>query len=65
MATKNDVTGDPLISKSPTDSYRDGWDRIFGQKKQEKSTDASGYWKKREDFIKDSEIPAAGVLSDK
>ena len=32
MATRNDVTGDPLISKSPTDSYRDGWDRIFGKK---------------------------------
>ena len=39
MTSKNDVTGDPLISKSPTDSYRDGWDRIFGKKpKKEKPT---------------------------
>lgn len=36
MATKNDITGDPLITKSSTDSYRDGWDRIFGKKKEEK-----------------------------
>jgi hypothetical protein len=28
----NDITGDQLISKTPSDSYRDGWDRIFGNK---------------------------------
>ena len=28
----NDITGDALISKTPSDSYRDGWDRIFGIK---------------------------------
>lgn len=33
MASRNDVTGDSLISKGPTDAYRDGWDRIFGKKK--------------------------------
>jgi hypothetical protein len=58
MATKNDITGDPLISKSPTESYRDGWDRIFGQKKQLEKTDETGYWKDREDYIKESETPA-------
>ncbi len=30
--SRNDVTGDPLVSKSPTNSYRDGWERIFGNK---------------------------------
>lgn len=25
----NDITGDTLISRSSTDAYRDGWDRIF------------------------------------
>lgn len=45
MATKNDVTGDALVSKTTTESYRDGWDRIFGtteeeeQKKTEEETE--------------------------
>tara|TARA_A200000113_G_C8866745_1_gene355088 strand:- start:1260 stop:1520 length:261 start_codon:yes stop_codon:yes gene_type:complete len=29
MATKNDITGDSLTSKSPTKAYDKGWDRIF------------------------------------
>ena len=32
MATKNDITGDSLVSRGPTDSYRDNYDRIFGKK---------------------------------
>lgn len=32
MTTTNDITGDALVSKSTTESYRDGWDRIFGKK---------------------------------
>lgn len=32
MAAKNDITGDELISKPTTDSYADGWERIFGKK---------------------------------
>jgi hypothetical protein len=31
MATRNDITGDELRSATATDSYRDGWDRIFGK----------------------------------
>lgn len=31
----NDVTGQKLISKTPTDAYREGWDRIFANKKNE------------------------------
>lgn len=41
MATKNDITGDSLVTKSTTDNYRDGWDRIFGKKEKKpfKSTE--------------------------
>ena len=35
MATKNDVTGDSLITKAPTDAYRTNWDNIFNKPKQE------------------------------
>jgi hypothetical protein len=30
--TKNDITGDFLITGASTDKYREGWDRIFGKK---------------------------------
>ena len=29
MATRNDITGDALISKVNTDKFRDNFDRIF------------------------------------
>lgn len=32
MATKNDVTGDSIVSRSTNKNYSDGWDRIFGKK---------------------------------
>lgn len=32
MATTNNITGDSLITKAPTDAYRDGWDNIFNKK---------------------------------
>jgi hypothetical protein len=31
MATKNDITGDAIISKT-SDKYRDNYDNIFGKK---------------------------------
>ncbi len=34
MTTKNDVTGDSLITKAPTDAYRDNYDAIFNKPKQ-------------------------------
>ena len=34
MATKNDMTGDTLISRVSNKNYNDGWDRIFGNKNQ-------------------------------
>lgn len=36
MATRNDITGDEIKSKSSTKAYEDNWDRIFGKK--EKTT---------------------------
>jgi len=32
MTTKNDVTGDRLITKASSNAYRDNWDKIFGNK---------------------------------
>jgi hypothetical protein len=32
MTTTNDITGDSLTTKTNTDAYRDGWERIFGNK---------------------------------
>ena len=32
MTAKNDVTGDAIATKSNTDAYREGYDRIFGKK---------------------------------
>ena len=29
MATKNDITGDSIISKTNTDKYRDNFDAVF------------------------------------
>lgn len=32
-AATNPVTGDRLVSRAPSEEYKDGWDRIFGAKK--------------------------------
>lgn len=32
MTAKNDITGDALRTKAPSQKYADGWDRIFGKK---------------------------------
>lgn len=39
MATRNDITGDALISKTNSKEYEDNWDRIFGKKKKEETFD--------------------------
>ena len=36
MATRNDITGDELISKMNSQAFRDNFDRIFGVKKKER-----------------------------
>jgi hypothetical protein len=32
MASRNDVTGDSLVSRSNNDQYRSNWEKIFGKK---------------------------------
>jgi len=39
MASKNDITGDSIQTKTSTKSYEDGWDRIFGKKEEELDVD--------------------------
>jgi len=39
MASKNDITGDSIQTKTSTKSYEDGWDRIFGKKEEEFDVD--------------------------
>ena len=34
MTSKNDITNDSLITKAPTDAYRDGWEAIFNKKQE-------------------------------
>lgn len=31
-STRNDITGDKIVSKSPNDLYAENWERIFGKK---------------------------------
>lgn len=32
MATKNEITGDTLVTKSSNKKYDDGWEKVFGVK---------------------------------
>jgi hypothetical protein len=34
MSSRNDVTGDAIATRTTSDEYRSGWDRIFGKKKE-------------------------------
>lgn len=38
MATRNDITGDSLTTKSATEAFRNGWERIFGKNEQKEPT---------------------------
>lgn len=38
MVAKNDITGDSIMSKVNSDSFRDNFDRIFGKKKKEEES---------------------------
>ena len=40
MATaRNDITGNALRTKPPSDKYNEGWEKIFGKKKREAALD--------------------------
>lgn len=36
MVAKNDITGDALKTRTSNKKYDEGWERIFGKKKEEK-----------------------------
>jgi len=36
MVAKNDITGDSIMTKTVSSSYRDNYDRIFGKKNVQK-----------------------------
>ena len=42
MATKNDITGDALISRVSNDKYAEGYDRVFGKKKNVPQQETTG-----------------------
>ena len=35
-SNQNPITGDHMITKASNETYRTGWDRIFGEKKAQK-----------------------------
>lgn len=48
--TKNDITGDKLITKANSDNYRDNYDMIFRKPKhKDRNFDADGYEQRRKD----------------
>ena len=53
--SKNDITGDFIISGASTNSFRDGWERTFGKKETQVQTDE----KSAEEVI----VPAAETQS--
>lgn len=62
---KNDVTGDAIQTKTVTDKYRDGWDRIWGNKnKKQINTTKQGEkeWKYQKDFYSDYVHSPGGLL---
>lgn len=38
MAAKNDITGHLLMTKAPSQAYKDNYDRIFRKEKPQKET---------------------------
>jgi hypothetical protein len=52
MIAHNDITGDALKSKSTTDSYRSGWDRIFGKKAEEQEPAAEALGKEKRYIVR-------------
>lgn len=60
MTSKNDITGDEIKSKTSSDTYRDGWDRIFGNKTVKKVETLADYIQQvneQEPVPKDKDAP--------
>jgi len=49
MATKNDVTGDSLISRPVVKLYEDGWERIFGNRSDSNQPQVDNYTAGKDD----------------
>lgn len=41
MTTKNEITGDSLITRASSEAYRNNWDKIFGKKKDKQEQEPS------------------------
>jgi len=52
MAAKNDITGDSISTKSNTKEFEDGWERIFGKKKEKDPFDYVNGWPNERMFDK-------------
>lgn len=55
MATRNDITGDQLVSKATTEAYRSGWDVIDWNKKDTPVTQAENTVESEAEKLPDSE----------
>lgn len=42
MIARNEVTGDSIRTKGPSDAYSSGWDLIFGKKTDRSSVEEQG-----------------------
>lgn len=42
MTSRNDVTGDKIRSRVPSNRYRENYDKIFNKKNREEKKDESG-----------------------
>ena len=62
MTSKNDITGDKLISKTNTDEYRNGWDRLFSKKVQVIDDESFSYQTEAKVYIEKKEEQTEGPL---
>jgi hypothetical protein len=55
--SKNDITGDEIKTTTASDSYRSGWDRIFGKTAQKNVETLGDYISRveKEELQKDSD----------
>jgi hypothetical protein len=44
MSDTNDITGARLVTKPPSEEYKEGWERIYGASAPVKSTSKCNNW---------------------
>lgn len=64
MIAKNDVTGDLIKSRASSESYRDGYDRIFGKanKSESKTMDEKERNKMLNDYIAQNKLEVKHII---